>query len=204
MQIYLTHVKLLINMKNILIITAHPSTFGYTHKIANTYKETQEKIGNHVDIINLYDKENQLPFVTFQNIREDWPKDEVKDKMKEKLKNANELVFVHPIWWGGVPAIMKNFIDHTFEPRLAYKYEESGLKKLFTGKTAKIFATSGTYSFLYTLPFSPFWFFWKFILLGFCGVKVKEIKVCGSLDSSHKDQREIIFEKFLNKVRNSK
>jgi multimeric flavodoxin WrbA len=34
--------------------------------------------------------------------------------MHDKILNADEIVLIAPIWWGQVPAIMKNFIDRNF------------------------------------------------------------------------------------------
>jgi NAD(P)H dehydrogenase (quinone) len=43
-----------------LIITAHPSSQGFTHAIAETYKEAKEKNGHTVEILNLYTTELKL------------------------------------------------------------------------------------------------------------------------------------------------
>jgi NAD(P)H dehydrogenase (quinone) len=43
---------------------------------------------------------------------------------QEKIKNSDELIFVFPIWWGNMPAIMKNFFDTNFEAGFAYKFQK--------------------------------------------------------------------------------
>ena len=61
----------------------------------------------------------------------------------EKIKWANHLVWVHPVWWGGLPAITKGFIDRVFLPGFAFQYRENSVwwDKLLKGKTAHIIIT---------------------------------------------------------------
>ena len=36
----------------------------------------------------------------------------------EKIKKADHLVWIHPVWWGGLPALMKSFIDQIFYQKI--------------------------------------------------------------------------------------
>lgn len=190
-------------MKNILIVTAHPSNTGLTHKIAEAYQTESEKFGHKVTLLNLYAPENKLPNLAFEGVK-NWPKSAEQDRMKNMIAEADELVFVHPMWWGSAPAILKNWIDTLFEAGFAFRYGGGGrVDKLFTKKTAKIFATSGGPAFIFLFPFYPFRSFWKRAVLGFCGVKVTEIAVLGSTDSGTSTQKASRLEKFLNRVRRS-
>jgi NAD(P)H dehydrogenase (quinone) len=47
-------------------------------------------------------------------VKTDFPQDKKTLGMHEKISNADEIVLVAPIWWGQIPAIMKNFIDTNF------------------------------------------------------------------------------------------
>jgi NAD(P)H dehydrogenase (quinone) len=44
--------------------------------------------------------------------------------MQEKILWADEIVLVFPIWWGDMPAIMKNWMDCNFMSGFAFKYEK--------------------------------------------------------------------------------
>ena len=188
-------------MKKILIISAHPSKQGRIHRIVAEYKTSCEANGHHVTVLDLYAPENALPFLSFETAQE-WPISETQDRMKSLVAAADELIFAHPIWWGTVPAIMKNWIDIIFQTGFAYKYKENGSwEKLFTGKTAKIFATSGAPAFVFLLPIFPFRSFWKTATLGFCGVKVTDIQVCGGMNSGAIEEQNKKLELFLTKVR---
>lgn len=184
-----------------LIITAHPSQSSHTHIIANTYKTEKELAGHRVEILDLYAPENFLPFLSFENMRTDWPKSHLIDSMKEQIKTADEIVFVHPIWWSTMPAVMKNYIDIIFQAGFAYKFSKEGkVIPFFTDKTAKIFATSGGPAWIYLTPASPFKNLWKKFILNFVGIKVKEIKICGNMATPNAEKD---FIKFLEEVRKS-
>ncbi len=187
-------------MKNILIIKAHPSTQGKTHRIADAYRQASEKLGHTVTVMDLYAPENTLPFLSFEEVKE-WPQSDTQARMQQSIAQADELVFVHPIWWGTVPAIMKNWIDIIFSTGFAYQYKTAGgWDKLLTGKTAKIFATSGAPAFVFRLPLFPFRSFWKTSTLGFCGVKVTDIAILGDTQKGSPEEREARTKKFLEQV----
>jgi putative NADPH-quinone reductase len=75
--------------------------------------------------MDLYSPENAQPFLKFEDVATDWPTDDaVMNAVHQKITDADELVIVAPIWWGQVPAIMKNFLDTNFGAGFAFKYEK--------------------------------------------------------------------------------
>jgi len=42
-------------------------------------------------------------------------------KAQELIKWADHLVWIYPVWWGSIPAIMKGFIDRVFLPGFAFQ-----------------------------------------------------------------------------------
>jgi len=190
-------------MKNILIVTAHPSKAGKTHQIADTYRIESEKVGHTVTVLDLYAPENALPFLSFETLRE-WPKSEQQERMKRLMAAADELVFVHPVWWSGAPAILKNWIDTIFEAGFAFRYGAKGkIEKLLTGKTGKVFVTAGGPAFIYSFFLSPVRMVWNLGILGFCGVQVTDLQVLGSMNTGTPEERSARLEKFLDKVKQS-
>lgn len=185
-----------IYMKNILIITAHPSSRGFTHKIAATFKEVSESKGDSVEILDLYKPENRQEFLDFENIKE-MPEDPSVVRMQEKITWANELVFVFPLWWYGEPAIMKNFWDKNFTARFAYRYIDGKPVGLFKGKTGRVFFTSDGSWFYQWLLLNPVKHIWWLTRFGLCGIKLKSFTVFGSMFKRDDAARE----KLLVKVR---
>jgi putative NADPH-quinone reductase len=188
---------------NILIVTAHPSKTGDTHTIARAYAEAKRAKGHIVEVLDLYDKSSSTDLLCFENIREmEIPK--VQKKFQDQILWANEVVIVHPVWWSAPPAIMKNWVDLTFWPGVAYKYMPNGkVSRMLKGKTAKVFATCGGPSWWYYFYFLPLLPFWKIAVFYFSGVELVDFKVCGKLDVLKGDARTKHFEKFLAKVKSS-
>ena len=189
---------------NILIVTAHPSSSGDTHTIANTYAEIKRAKGHVVEIVDLYAKEYAVDFFRYENIRE-YKCSPIQKKFQQQIIWANEIVAVHPVWWSSVPAIMKNWLDLTICPGIAYKYTPDGkVIKLLNGKTAKVFATCGGPSWYYNFPFiMPLRTFWETCIFSFTGVDMIDIKICGNLDKWKDDKRAKHLERFLKQIKNS-
>lgn len=188
---------------NILIVTAHPSPQGDTHTIANTYAEAKRAQGHSIQIVDLYAEENKVDVLRFTNIREFVPS-KVQLRFQEQVLWANEIVVVHPIWWGLPPSIMKSWAELTFWPRVTYRYTGPGkVQKLLLGKTAKIFATAGGPSWYHYFLFMPLTSFWKIAVFGFSGVDVIDVKVCGYLDIYMNEKRTKHLENFIKKIKKS-
>ncbi len=143
---------------HILIITAHPSSQGFTHTIAKTYQEVREKNGHTVEILDLYSTSVALHFLQYEEKNDLKKPDPEREKIQQKILQAHELVFVFPIWHVNVPAILKNFFDTIFTGGFAYQYTKNTCifpKKLLSGKTAKIFCTCDAFGILYWLIGNP-------------------------------------------------
>lgn len=103
------------------------------------------------------------------------------------------MVWIHPVWWGGLPAMTKGFIDRLFLPGFVFQYRENSpwWDKLLTGKSARIITTMD----------QPTWFYWlinkepsinqlKKAVLQFCGVNPVRVTAFGPVKGSSEKQRE--------------
>ncbi|MDD2916982.1 MAG: NAD(P)H-dependent oxidoreductase [Candidatus Gracilibacteria bacterium] len=185
---------------NTLIITAHPSTKGFTHQLAAIYKELSETEGRQVEILDLYTTNLKQDFLRFEDMKEMKTLDETTRKMQEKVDWAEELVFIFPVWWADAPAILKNWIDCNFTAGFAFKYENGKPKGLLAGKTARIFATSGAPGFVYSLFPVNYRILWGMMRLGFCGIKTMSIKVFGKMEELNNDQKKSMLDKEMKKI----
>ncbi len=182
-----------------LIITAHPSSKGFTHQIADAYRKGRESKGHSVEIIDLYKTDLKQGYMHFEEKSDMAAPDPVRDIFQAKIAEASDVVFVHPMWWLSMPAIMKNFLDINLAPRFAYRYVPRlrpwpiGLLK---GRTASVFISCDGPNWLYWLMGRPFDLIWRFAVLGYCGFKVKHIKVFDRKLFSSEERRQ----RFLEKV----
>ncbi|MCB9369967.1 NAD(P)H-dependent oxidoreductase [Candidatus Woesearchaeota archaeon] len=165
------------DIKKHLIIVAHPSTKGFSHAVAKVYKEAAEKKGGEVELINLYDEEWHLDFLTFENIKEDFPKPLVAEKIREKILWAERVIFCFPLWWFDCPAILKNMFDLVFIPGFAYRYDRVFPKSIAKGKLgprqASLFVTCDSSKWVYRLLLNPMKTNWIVGRIWFCGFKLR-------------------------------
>lgn len=190
---------------NILIITAHPGSVGHTHRIAEEYKKNKEFKGHTVQLIDVFSKKFEIPLLKFESIRDVVLTKETLEAQK-LITWANEIVIIHPIWWGMPPATLKNFVDNVFWKGFAYRYTPEGkVEKLLAGKTTKVFATCGGPSWVYKIPFlMPLKSFWKICLFDFTGVELIDFKILGNLDKiKDEEKKEKMFKSFLRKISQS-
>lgn len=180
----------------ILIVTAHPSSKGFTPKIAKEYEKIKKSRGDEVEILDLYAPENKQDYLIFKDVK-NIPEDESVVRMQKKISWADELVFIFPLWWYGEPAVMKNFWDKNFAARYAYQYVNGKPNGLLNGKTARVFFTSdGPWYYQYLL-LNPVRNIWWLTRLRFCGIKLKSFM---NFDVMRKrDEKDK--EKLLEKVR---
>ncbi|CAM3411576.1 NAD(P)H-dependent oxidoreductase [Flavobacterium chungbukense] len=184
-------------MKKILIINGHPNAESFNFGIAQSYKNGALASNAQVETIVITDlKFNPNLQFGYQKRTELEP-----DLLKawQKIQNAEHLVWIHPVWWGGLPAITKGFIDRLFLPGMAFQYRENSVwwDKLLKGKTAHIITTldqpSWYYRFFYGRPSVNQL---KKSTLEFCGVKPVKVSYIGIVKGSNEEQRK----KWLEKV----
>lgn len=162
--------------KKALVITAHPSSKGFTHQIAAAYKKGVESVGGSVEVLDLYTTDLKQDFLRFESPKEITP-DSVRTAIQEKIAAADEIVFIHPLWWVGPPAILKNFLDQNLSAHFAFRYVNGKLEGLLKGKTSCVFITCDGNRWLYTLMAMPFWSIWKFAVIEYCGMKLRAFKI---------------------------
>ncbi|MDB4978367.1 MAG: hypothetical protein JWM56_553 [Candidatus Peribacteria bacterium] len=162
-----------------LIITAHPNAQGFTHQIAGKYQKVREEAGHTVQILNLYAPENRQEFLTYKDQKELSARGQQLNAIQKEIQKADELVFIFPVWWYDVPAILKNFLDMNFAPGFAFSYSSRGIKGLFTGKTMRFFSTAAAPALIYRLGFLPYVPSFRKSLKD-CGIRLSSKTIFGS------------------------
>ncbi len=183
-------------MKKVLIINGHPSAESFNFGLAAAYKKGALASGAQVKEINIRElKFNPNLAFGYQKRSELEP-----DLLAawEKITWADHLVWVHPVWWGGLPAITKGFIDRLFLPGMAFKYRENSVwwDKLLTGKSAHIITTLDQPSIYYWLAFGrPSVNQLKKTVLEFCGISPVRVTYVQPIRNSTIDFRNKWLEK---------
>ncbi|HRJ68516.1 MAG TPA: NAD(P)H-dependent oxidoreductase [Beijerinckiaceae bacterium] len=177
--------------RRILVILGHPAEQSFCRALAESYVAGAGSAGHYARVIDLraltFDPVLHGGYGGEQSLESDLV------RAQESILWAQHLVFVYPIWWGAVPALLKGFIDRVFLPGFAFKYHKDKIStwdKLLSGRTARLLVTMD----------SPPWYF-RFVsrapghnqmrrtILEFCGVKPVAISSFGSVQASDAARR---------------
>ncbi|MBD1426192.1 NAD(P)H-dependent oxidoreductase [Sphingobacterium arenae] len=129
-------------MKKIVVINGHPNKESFNSAIAHSYINSALAAGSEVRYIAIgeLDFNPNLRFGYRQ--RMELEPDLV--KAMEDIQWSKHQVWVHPLWWLGMPAIMKGFFDRAFLPGITFKNNKQGSSEgLLKGKTGRIITTAG-------------------------------------------------------------
>ncbi len=177
--------------KKILIIKGHPDNDSYNYAIAEAYKRGVNKTSSEIREINIRDL-NFNP-----NLQYGYKKRPVLEpdlvKAQEAILWAEHLVWIYPVWWGSVPAIMKGFIDRVFHPGFAFKRREKSYfwDRYLKGKTARLICTLDQPAWYYALVYrKPSHNAMKKATLKFVGIKRVKITTVGPVRLSSEKFRK--------------
>ncbi len=113
-------------MKQLLII-ANPWKNSFSRAMLEAYEKRIKKQDVSYEVIDLYAENND--FLRYENQKELGERE--LSAYQKKILEAEELVLFFPVWWSGLPAILKNFFDNNFVAGFAYKYNEKWIQKNF-------------------------------------------------------------------------
>lgn len=127
-----------------LIIYAHPNENSLNHHLLNTVIETLQYHNEEIIVRDLYDIgfNPVLSLNDMQGQRMGKVSDDVKTE-QDHISWAEQITFIYPIWWTGLPAMMKGYIDRVFSYGFAYRYDQGIQKGLLKGKKTVIINTHG-------------------------------------------------------------
>ena len=130
-------------MKN-LIVYAHPNSGSLNHFFKQTVLESLQESGAEIEVRDL-NQINFNPVLSLDDMngqRMGKVADDVKTE-QNFITWADCIIFIYPIWWTGMPAIMKGYIDRVFSYGFAYRYDQGIQKGLLTGKKTIIINSHG-------------------------------------------------------------
>lgn len=130
-------------MKN-LIIYAHPNPSSLNHFLKESLVKHLAAHNQEVIVRDL----NGLGFDPVLSLDDmiGQRKGEVAEDVKTEqsyITWADQITFIYPIWWTGLPAIMKGYIDRVMSYGFAYRYTKGVQEGLMKGKQVIIINTHG-------------------------------------------------------------
>ena len=130
---------------------AHPNPKSFNHAILETTVKTLESKGHEVSVRDLYELnfEPVLKGSDFEGFQSGNTPADIKTE-QDFISKADVITMIYPIWWTGLPAILKGYIDRVLSYGFAYAYGEDGsIDKFLTGKKGMIINTQGTPNDIY-------------------------------------------------------
>ncbi|MGG4220733.1 NAD(P)H-dependent oxidoreductase [Paenibacillus jamilae] len=133
-----------------LIIYAHSNAESFNHAILETVVTTLKEKGDEVVVRDLYalDFQPVLKPEDTAAMRAGQTPTDIKVE-QEHISQSDTITFISPIWWTGLPAILKGYVDRVFAYGFAYTAGAEGINKLLTGKKGFIVNTHGTPNAIY-------------------------------------------------------
>lgn len=183
--------------KKILIILGHPDKTSFNAALAASY--TDGAVVGGAEVREIFLGELAFDPILRSGYKEKQALEPDLIAAQESIKWADHLVWVYPIWWGTMPALLKGFLDRTLLPGFAFKYRENSRwwDKYLTGKSGRMIVTLDA-------PVLYDWLIYgaggrktmKKAVLEFCGVKPVRVTAFGQVKFSDDVKRQ----KWLSKV----
>ncbi|MES2225245.1 MAG: NAD(P)H-dependent oxidoreductase [Patescibacteria group bacterium] len=100
-------------------------------------------------------------------------------KTQEDMRWADHFVLIYPLWWAGMPALLKGLWDRMYIPGFAFHFHKDGMvwDKLLAGKTARVIILSKNWPLVERMLFGDFKNEIGRALLGFAGYKVRMTEI---------------------------
>jgi putative NADPH-quinone reductase len=171
--------------KHILIVQAHPdaSQPHFCHALAQSYAQAARAAGHEVRSVDVA----ALDFPLLRSKRE-WDTGALPPALapvQDDILWAQHLVFFFPLWLGGMPALLKGFLEQVARPGFALGRSREGQlpAKLLAGRSARLVVTMGMPALVFR------WFFLahslkalKRNILGFVGISPARDTLVGSVE----------------------
>jgi NAD(P)H dehydrogenase (quinone) len=166
--------------KNILVVLGHPANTSYCAALADAYVQAAQAAGHTVRMLRLAD----LRFDAILHGSNPHHQDLEPDlrAAQQSILWAHHIAWVFPVWWGGVPALLKGFLDRAFSSGYAFKFERGSPYPLplLKGRSADLLVVMDTppwyYRWVYRMPAIHMM---KKTTLEFCGIRVEKTLMLG-------------------------
>ncbi|MDR0704370.1 MAG: NAD(P)H-dependent oxidoreductase [Planctomycetaceae bacterium] len=186
----------------ILVILGHPKTGSFNHVLAETAVQTLRELGHEVLFHDLYKEQFDPVLPTDEEKLDESELPEFLRQYLAELRASQGLIFIHPNWWGGPPAILRGWIDRVFRQNSVYNFTPNGPVSYIGDKIVQIFSTSNTPRDIEVKMYGdPVENFWKVIVFGLLGSKSFERRNFESIILSTPDERRLWLDEVKTTIR---
>jgi len=172
--------------KRILLVQGHPdrSQRHFSHALADAYADGAAAAGHEIERLEIA----SLDFPLLRS-KADWDHGTVPaglETAQQALQRAEHVTLFFPLWLGGMPALLKGFLEQVARPGFALSLpdEHGRQSKLLGGRSARVVVTMGMPALVYR------WYFRAHSvkalernILGFVGFAPVRETLIGSVES---------------------
>ncbi|UXN69320.1 NAD(P)H-dependent oxidoreductase [Devosia neptuniae] len=111
------------------VVHAHPVETSYNRALFDAVVGELTDNGHEVDALNLYDEQFDAVLSREERLNYHEVPGNLTPAIKpyvDRLRAADAIVFVHPVWNYGYPAILKGYFDRIFLPGVSFVMEGGG------------------------------------------------------------------------------
>lgn len=136
---------------HVMVTIDHPWKESFNHEIMQQVIDTLEQSDHTVDVLDLHDEDFD-PVMRVEELAV-YTRGEVLDPKvrdyQQRIKRADHLIYIFPIWWEVMPALLKGFFDKVFLPGFAFD-EADFTPRLTHIKSGTVITTMGAPTVVYT------------------------------------------------------
>lgn len=129
---------------NHLVVYSHPNPKSFNHAILKVYVRELKRKHHEVKIRDLY-RMGFDPVLKNSDLRGfqkgQYPRDILREQ--QYIRWAHVVTFICPVWWGGLTANLRGYMDRVLSLGFAYRYTDSGPQGLLNGKKIFLINTLG-------------------------------------------------------------
>lgn len=171
------------NTMTVLIGHPDPDPDRLVRKLAEAYASGARAAGRQVRLFDLA----RMDFPILRG-RQDFesaaPADSIVAELQAAIRDSAHLGIFHPLWLGGMPALLKGLLEQTCRGAFAFDLGRSPFARKLKGRSARIIVTMGMPAWLYR-----YWYGMPGIrmlernILGFIGFAPIRRSLIGSVDT---------------------
>jgi len=177
---------------NHLVIFCHPSPASFNRAISDSVQAVSGALGHDTCCRDLYGIDFN-PVLSRADLvgGAEMVSPDIRQE-QEFITWADMLTFVYPVWWAGMPGMLKGYIDRVFCRDFAYSLDDGVAKGLLGGKKVLIFNTTALPSSVYTSQgmHEAMALTTDTGIFGLCGMEVLHHAFFGSVDTAGDEMRK--------------
>ncbi len=128
---------------NTLVVYCHPHDGSHNYRIREAVIRGLTSAGVAHEVLDLY-RDGFAPALmaaeyTSAFITRDKTMTPDVQALQQKVEKAKNLIFIYPVWWYTMPAMLKGFLDRVFTAGFAYRFRRTGRLLNFLGALVSFF-----------------------------------------------------------------